>query len=393
MAFPANLKKNSNLDADRDAPALAKVDAEQLALAIESAWKGCRESVQAGDKDSIRLLHNRAKAFDSEVDRSEVLKDLHKFRHYFRSPAAIDPTKIDPILVPVRQRTLEARLFRIIRAFWSMPYSKGYGRRMRFIVFDAYHNMPIGIIGLQSPSADLACRDEYLAVGKKRKLEVVNSTMDAFSIGATPTYAPLLGGKLVAGLLHSRAIQQEYWQAYASTKSIMSDRRLPQTLLAITTSSAFGRSSIYNRLKMRGVPLAKPIGYTKGYGTIHLEELYPKMVEWLKHNQRHIPAGFGNGPKVRWQNVMNALIGLGVDRACLLHGIKREVFLFELVNNLSGVIHGDELPVSRDFDDGKWTEYWKERWCLPRIHRNSDWLEVDVLGQMRAAISRPPITA
>lgn len=342
---------------------------------IRNAWLQCREAVASGDKTLVRRLHVAAKKWDHEVSYTDLIADLKRFGSYFPNAVRINPERIDPVLVPVRKRTLEARLFRIVRGYWSMPYSKGYGRRLRFLVMDKHHQAVIGIIGLQSPSADLACRDTYLDVPKDQKLSVVNNTLDAFTVGATPAYAPLLAGKLVAGFLHSPIIRQEYWRTYGNRRTTQLKKRIPQPLLAITTASAFGRSSIYNRLRFHDRLLAQPLGFTKGFGTLHLEGLYPKMIDWLKASNRHVPAGFGNGPKVRWQNIMRTLVDLRISKEYLEHGLRREVFIFELVHNLLDVCQANAVPDITEFDDQAWANYWKERWCLPRVARDSTWFE------------------
>ena len=267
-----------------------------------------------------------------------------------------------------------------------MPYSKGYGRRLRLVVIDRNIDALIGIIGLQSPSADLACRDHYIDVDKDRKLQIVNNTLDAYTVGATPAYAPLLGGKFVAGLLHSPVIRQEYWRTYGGRKTTQLGRTIPQPLLAITTASAFGRSSIYNRLKLNNQLLAKPLGYTKGYGTLHLEGLYPRMVAWLKAEGLHVPAGFGNGPKVRWQNIIRTLQALDLPAKYLEHGVKREVFIFELASNFLDVCQKGDTPAMTQFSDDDWASYWKRRWCLPRVQKSPDWFHFDAYGDIDQAL-------
>lgn len=361
-------------------PVVARSDEELRAVLseeIRSAWAACQQSSEAGDKDVIRSLHMAAKQWDRSVDYLNLRRQLSKHSHYFPHGSKIDPVKIKAELVLVKERSLEEKFFKISRGYWSMPYSRGYGRRLRFVLMDTHHEAVIGIIGLQSPSADLACRDKYLGAPKEKKLEFINNTLDAYTIGATPAYSSLLGGKLVAGHLHSEKIRQAYWALYGHKLTTQLGRRVPQPLLAITTASAFGRSSIYNRLKYADRVLATSLGYTKGYGTIHLEQLYPKIVEWLKSTGRHVPAGFGNGPKVRWQNIMRTLNDLGISRNYLSHGIKREVFIFELVSNLLEVCRDNALPDIAKFDDQLWTEYWQERWCLPRSVRDERWKSVD----------------
>lgn len=378
---PASLAKDPQYNA-------AKQQHEAMLLGEEifDAWICCRDAVRSRDKAVLRQMHISAKQWDAEISYAKLQKDLQLLRSYFPSPAKINPEAIDPVVVPVRPRTLEERLFKVARGYWSMPYSKGYGRRLRFLVIDRNIDALIGIIGLQSPSADMACRDDYINVEKKVKLQVVNNTLDAYTVGSTPAYAPLLAGKLIAGLLHSPVIRQEYWRTYAGRKTTQLKRSIPQPLLAITTASAFGRSSIYNRLKFNSQLLAKPLGYTKGYGTLHLEGLYPRIAAWLATEGLHVPAGFGNGPRVRWQNISHMLKALGLPSRYLEHGVRREVFIFELATNFLNACRKGETPAMSQFSDEAWSMYWKTRWCLPRAEKTPDWFEFDAYRQIEQAL-------
>ena len=372
----------------RVAPAVATVPAEDAALirAIQAAWSECRAAVEANDKAKLRALHLQAKAHDTTADFVTLRKEFRRLRRYFPNPTRIEPSEIRPRVIPIRKHSLEERLFKVARGYWSMPYSKGYGRRLRFLVMDEAHDAVIGIIGLQSPSADLACRDEYLGVHRDAKLDVVNQTLDAYTVGATPAYAPILGGKLIAGYLCSPIIRQEYWRTYVHKLTTQLRRRSGLPLLAITTASAFGRSSIYNRLRHEERLLARPLGYTRGFGTIHLEGVYPRMVEWLKRQGRFVPPGFGNGPRVRWQNISNALTGLGASTRWLEHGLRREVFIVELVENFLDVCRIGATPNPIIFDDAVWCDYWLERWALPRAARQPDWHEIPASVALRSAL-------
>jgi len=379
----ANAKPGRIKELEARSPELAT----ELAHDIEAAWRECRAAVEENDKDLIKRFHQRAKAHDGTTNYPALRRALQKHASYFPQAARIEPALISPILIPVRSNSLEETLFRVARGYWSLPYSKGYGRRLRFLVIDQHHQALMGIIGLQSPSADLACRDRYLGVERADKLSVVNNTLDAYTVGATPTYAPLLAGKLVAGFLCSPRIRQEYWNVYGARQTTQLKKRIPQPLLAITTASAFGRSSVYNRLRFDGKLLARSIGYTQGFGTVHLEKVYPRMVTWLQSIGKHVPAGFGNGPKVRWQNIMNTLVSLRLPMKYLEHGICREVFLVELVDNLIGVCRFHETPSPIEFNDAQWGEFWRERWCLPRVSRDPDWYEFPAKSMLRDALS------
>jgi len=103
----------------------------------------------------------------------------------------------------------------------------------------------------------------------------------------------------------------------------MERRILPPHLVALTTTSAFGRSSLYNRLKYRDVAIAESLGYTEGYGTFHLMELYPLFREFLESQGISTYGGFGTGPRRKWQTMVRALERLGFSAEFLRHGIKR----------------------------------------------------------------------
>jgi hypothetical protein len=60
----------------------------------------------------------------------------------------------------------------------------------------------------------------------------------------------------------------------------------------------------------------------------------------------------------------------------LRHGVKREVFLFRLVNNLEAYMEGrDTEPVYRNLPFSELVAWWRERWLLPRAERVNGWRE------------------
>ena len=92
--------------------------------------------------------------------------------------------------------------------------------------------------------------------------------MDAYVIGALPPYNYLLGGKLISYLLASKEVRQIYERKYKDKLTLI-DKRKSHQLAGIFTTSLYGRSSQYNRLKYDGRLLYNKIGETKGFGTLH----------------------------------------------------------------------------------------------------------------------------
>lgn len=386
------MRSNSNLSKanDKSVPAtitddlkgndeiFSSEDKQKLKRRISAAHKKFQRAVSGGDKNAIRQLHVLSKNLVSQDIYPDIWQLYNKHFDKFLSGRELDPERIQPSLKLVEAGSDWEEIFKVVRHTWSIPYSKGYGRRMRFIVYDEYHESVIGVLGFQSPSADLACRDKLFSCPNKQKLDLVNRTMDAFTIGAIPPYSNILGGKLVAGLVASDDIRRAYWKQYGGKHTIMQGNAIEQPLIAVTTTSVFGRSSIYNRLKYKNRVLAEPIGFTKGFGTIHLEEFYSDIQKLLySENGEYISGGYGNGPKIRWQNYVRALSILGLPSSYLEHGLQREVYLFRFINDLEIGMAGGEFGSHINLSVNEFADYWKERWALPRSKRTESWKEFD----------------
>jgi hypothetical protein len=364
-------------DTKRGSVLLLESTKRELARQILEAHERCSHAVQSGDKDYLRGMHQVARIDGEPLLSSATLNaNFQRHREWFKVGREIDPARIRPTLKQI-DSPQEEQLWALAKACWSMPYTKGYGRRLRFLVIDEEHGGLIGVLGLQSPPADLECRDALYDYPKDRKLNLVNQTLDAYTIGALPPYSFLLGGKLCAGLLATDRVRESYWSRYAARRTLMGRKIIQQPLVAITTTSAFGRSSIYNRLRYDDRTLARPIGYTKGYGLLHLEHLYPRMCDLLRSAGQLTPNGYGNGPKVRWQNVTKALMLLGLPLEMLAHGVRREVFLFELVDDLVSGMSGGSFGAPKALGVEDFSTYWRSRWALPRAERFPHWKDID----------------
>lgn len=358
---------------------------EDLRDRLRDAAHRSQLSLREGDKSHLRAMHIAAKKLASGPRADKLLRLLKKRESWFKSTQEIIPDKIKPRLHLVGD-SLTEDLWLVGRSFWSMPFNKGYGRRLRFVVLDEAHESLIGLIGLQSPPADLSCRDSLFSYPDGEKLRLVNQTMDAYTVGAIPPYSNLLGGKLCAGLICSDSVRKAYWRAYAKSRTHMEGRRIEQPLVAVTTTSAFGRSSQYNRLKYQDRLLAKKIGETKGYGLLHLEHLYPEVEEFLRRRGISTRGGFGNGPKVRWQNVTRALQQLGLPNTVLSHGLRRPVYLFSFVEDLASGMAGGAFGRALSLQEEDFSEYWLHRWALPRMQRLPESYAADTFSMLRDKI-------
>jgi len=324
-------------------------------------------------KAVARHLHEPARQVELARSQNWLHTNIPRYLSFFAEGDEVLPKKLKPVLVEVEEQW-HRDLFRLARLTWSLPYSKGFGRRLRFLVMDAHNGKLIGILSLQSPPLSFPPRDRLFDYPDGRKTELVNQTMDIQTLGALPPYNRLLGGKLVALAAVSNEVRAAYRRKYFDRKTEMEGRIIPAHLVALTTTSAFGRSSIYNRLNYHGEGIARSLGYTEGYGSFHLLRLYPRFRAFLEEQGISTRGGYGTGPRRKWQTMVKALARLGFSSDLLKHGLKREAFLFPLIHNLEAYLSGqDSTPIFRDLPFEDLALYWRERWLLSRADRVDGW--------------------
>src|SRR5690606_18661658 len=97
-------------------------------------------------------------------------------------------------------------------------------------------------------------------------------------LGAVPPYSYLLGGKLVALLAVSDEVRTAVADKYRGSVSRIGNKPFDGHLAMLTTSSALGRSSIYNRLRYQGQLVYRSVGYTRGSGEFHFTHMGRMLV-------------------------------------------------------------------------------------------------------------------
>ena len=342
------------------------------------------------DKQSYRDMHTHQR--DARLDTNKDWIDRHasKLIQHFASGAELDVGKIRPRIEVVQSSTWQSNLFRLATYYWRIPISEGYGRRMRFLVWDDHHERLIGIFALGDAVFNLKARDEFIGWDHHRRCEGLINLMDAYALGAVPPYNTLLGGKLIASLIQTREVVDAFHTKYHDSVGIISGERKNAKLVAVTTTSALGRSSIYNRLQIGGESIFRPIGYTSGWGHFHISDaLFDDFRKYLEsigddyagtHN-------FGQGPNFRLRVVRKVLGKLGMDPDLARHGLAREVFFCPLATNAVQVLRGEHkqvryshLPNVEQRANAALT-----RWVLPRADRKPefrDWQQTDFLQEI-----------
>ena len=118
---------------------------------------------QRKDKRSIRKRHEHAVAKRVGLAASALSRLENKLLSYIASGHEVVPALIKPKLVQVQPDTELSQLFRYACLHWSIPVSEGYGRRLRFLVFDENNGKLMGLFALGDPV--YAIRDRDLWIG------------------------------------------------------------------------------------------------------------------------------------------------------------------------------------------------------------------------------------
>ena len=349
-------------------------------------------------KQKIRNLH-AAQRLDI-LERHKPFIETHgsELVEHFASGSHIDPSSIDPELVEVLSDSIESRLFRFASLLWSVPVSQGFGRRLRFLVKDRQNGCLIGLFALGDPVFNLSARDNWIGWTHEDRRDRLVHVMDAYVVGAVPPYSQLIGGKLVAALMGSKEVRRAYERKYLARQSVIRKRKHRARLVLLTTTSALGRSSIYNRLAIPDGPRFLRIGTTKGFGHFHLYgEVFNSLRGHLKEIGHPYAAGhrFGMGPNWKLRVARAALEDIGIDgNSILKHGVEREVYAIPLAENWKEVLSGEQKRVrSLAKSAAELSEFCLDRWIVPRSNRDKSFRSFDSGGIMSALLNGGPRAA
>jgi len=314
----------------------------------------------------LQLLRENPREYMRQIAKEKNPPFNPKYERFFAKKEEIDPTKIELELEMVSDERA-SEIFRCGMSFWSVPISVGYGRRMRFIVWDKTHNKVFGIFGLCDPLIGLKIRDDYIGWDKKQKEERLYNMMTAYVLGAVPPYNELFGAKLVALAVGCKEVCQAFEEKYKGKKTIIRGREPVAKLVAVDTMAFFGESLIY-----KGLPEWQFLGFTKGLTHIHLNGLWGKCLELAKEmNAKSLKKNkFGHGPNWKFRVLNEVFSRLGLSGEYFETGIEKGYYFRPLAAEWREFLKGetDQLSyVNKSFEE--YVEFWKSKYLKRRLKR------------------------
>lgn len=234
-----------------------------------------------------------------------------------------------------------------------------------------------------------------------RKAGLSSRVVDVSICGAVAPYNELLGGKLVALLLASKEVHDQYAERYGGQVSVIASQMAgravskPADLRVLTTTSLYGvGSSQYNRLTLRAAEHPgldhdlrwDSIGKSKtgGFGTLHLgaDTAYAlRQMAQSAHASRRINNRFGEGTSPRLRQIREGLDALGIDsNAILHHNTPRLFYAYELGVGSRDSLMGMESGDFRASTAAMIAAAWRRRWLSGRAARPETLAALRLLG-------------
>ena len=146
--------------ASREANLKRKLRRHLRSLGFKKSENGLFQ-VEGSGKDVIRTLHGAQREERLRASRAFISDIGPTLLKYFASGKDIDPHRISPVLEKVSAGTWQGDLFRLASLTWSVPVSNGFGRRMRYLVWDKQNEKLIGLIAIGDPVFNLAVREQF----------------------------------------------------------------------------------------------------------------------------------------------------------------------------------------------------------------------------------------
>jgi uncharacterized protein DUF4338 len=321
------------------------------------------------DKEVVRASMQIKRQVSLSKHAAWIKEHAESCRKSLADGSKVWESKIEPV-IEICKTQEQLDLFRFFRFYWSSPYSEYVGRRIKLLIRDkALPQKPlIGIAALGSSIVHIPERDSWIKWDTKARTKNLVYAMDAYVLGALPPYNHLLGGKLISYLMASKEVRKIFEAKYKGKITNIS-QRTANRLACIFTTSLYGKSSQYNRVKYNGELVYIPIGHTRGYGTLHLaDETFDAMRDLLKGQNILVPNRFGDGPVWRMRVIRTAAELLKFDSDFLLrHSFQRAIYAVPLAKNAREFLQGKDSRLKYfNYSLADLTDHWKKRWLTPR---------------------------
>ena len=250
-------------------------------------------------------------------------------------------------------------------------------------------------------TADVVLRDdEFLfamntALTSAKSDRVGTNILEITTCGAVAPYNHLLGGKLVALLLLSPEVADDYARRYGGRAAIISsqlknaERTKDCTLAWLNTTSLYSLgSSQYERLRLPAGIISpdqpelrfEHLGDTEGYGTVQFSDATVQAVQAALKELRQfqgVNSIFGEGFSPKFRKLRDGMEVLGFNATVLMrHDQQRRMYAVPMWPEAHSFLRGEQAKVPDyvrnpgQFRDAttRIVEFWRQRWLASRLN-------------------------
>lgn len=377
------------------AGALSEVDASSLVTKAE---------IENPTDDIIARLQRRADEFASR--REDALRDVAEAASAGVPLALQETEQLDYGIPPVSISVLELEgkrapkdspetLARKLLVAKKRAFEFARLLRARLVLRetrDALTNPAITSAALKYDSVLVAINTALTAAKSDR---VGTNILEITTCGAVAPYNGLLGGKLVALLLLSPEVADDYYCRYGARPAIISsqmknaERTKDCTLAWLNTTSLYSLgSSQYERLRLPAGTIASDqlelrfehIGDTEGYGTVQFSEATVQAVQEALgelHQFKGVNSIFGEGFSPKFRKMRDGMMALGFNPTVLMrHDQTRRMYAVLTWPDAPAFLCGepaklpDYIRHPGRFRDAtaRIAEFWRTRWLASRLN-------------------------
>jgi len=292
------------------------------------------------------------------LEHEKFLKDKEFYENLVFNPKTFDEIKNISIKLEICNNKELKDIWnyyrRTVSSLKKLKNSKLIGRQIYILVKDNNTNKYLGIMSLSSSVQSCEDRENYIGWSNSEKFKKLNNIINLSTcVPLQPFGFNCNGGKLLASLAFSKELIVFYKDKY------------DDDLLAIETTSLYGKSIQYDRLKC-----LKMIGYTKGNSVKDISTDIVKLCSnYLKTNY-----GLEYPSKKKFIIIQNAFDKLEISKDEFLKSNKKGIYFGytcydskDYLNNTTNIIpdtFNKKYKLSTSKEIFNW---WLERWCIKRF--------------------------
>jgi len=302
-------------------------------------------------------------------EQEKIIKDVKK--NFWMPENPDDYEKLQPIL-ELSNGDLAER-WNAIRTFSStMKNNSNIGRNLFYTVRDEPTGKYLGVICISSDFLDLTPRDK--AIGWARDVKTQQGMINHTAIGSTivplqPLGYNYMGGKLLALLCLDDRVQKDWKERYGDT------------LVAVTTTSLYGKSKAGGLSQYDGLEHWNAMGFSSGSVAFEPKRTTSKMIyDWIKENYPRKYFEWWDAKNTQGlplkrdhknRSLNFAYPKLGIPKQLIRTEHQRGIYFAPLYNNtneyLRKEITDDQLVKSFDTSTKALTDIWKTKYAKGRI--------------------------